>query len=687
MIRIPRAATLAWLVTSGSAWAGGIQSDVATVLDPVEVSGAALAGSADSATQGTVMAAQLENRPLLRSGELLEVVPGLIVTQHSGGGKANQYFLRGFNLDHGTDFSTTVAGMPVNLPTHAHGQGYSDLSFVIPELVSLIRYRKGPYYAEVGDFASAGSAEMQYVDRVDATLVDASLGQDGYQRLLAADSARAGSGTVLYALEYSHQDGPWDVPEDLRRLNGVLRYSLDTDSGHYGVTLMGYDGRWTSTDQIPQRAVADGSLGRYGSLDPSDGGESHRYSLSLDWQRGDDIAATQANAYFIRYALSLFSNFTYFLDDATNGDQFEQADQRSIAGFNLSHEWHGHLAGRHLHQRVGVQLRHDDIGAVGLFHTRERQRLSNTREDEVMQTSGGAFYSADIEWLPWLRSVAGLRADAYRFEVNSSIAANSGTATDHRYSPKLSLIFGPWAKTEFFANAGRGFHSNDARGTTITLDPSDPSLATPAQRVDPLVRTVGYEIGAKTLLVPGLQSSLSLWRLELDSELLFVGDAGNTEPSRPSRREGIEWANYYSPHSGLIFDADAALSRARFTDGDPSGNRIPGSIERTASIGVSLSDLGNFFGGLRLRYFGPRPLIEDNSVRSSSSTLVNLRVGYHLSPSFQLALDAFNLFDREVSDIEYFYESQLAGESAPVEDVHFHPVEPRSLRLSVQGRF
>lgn len=675
------------LVAVGNAVAGGIQSDVTAVLDTVEVSGSALPGSADSATQGIVLAAQLENRPLLRTGELLEVVPGLIVTQHSGDGKANQYFLRGFNLDHGTDFATTVAGMPVNLPTHAHGQGYSDLNFVIPELVSLIRYRKGPYYAVTGDFSSAGSAQMQYVDTLDAVRVDASLGDYGYRRLLGANSSALGSGNLLYALELAQQDGPWDVPENQRRINGVLRYTHDADSGHYGITLMGYDGRWTSTDQIPERAVSAGTLDRYGSLDPSDGGLSHRYSLSLDWQRGDERQATQANAYFIRYGLQLYSNFTYFLDDASNGDQFEQADQRSIAGFNLSHEWHGDLAGRHVHQNVGLQLRYDGIGNVGLYRTRARERLSTTREDEVAQGSAGLHYSADIEWLPWLRSIAGLRADAYRFDVDSSIAANSGTASDHRYSPKLSLVFGPWAQTELFANAGRGFHSNDARGTTITLDPSDPTLSTPAQRVDPLVRSTGYEFGAKTLIVPGLQSSLSLWRLDLDSELLFVGDAGNTEPSRPSRRQGIEWANYYSPRAGLILDADAAWSRARFIDDDAAGDRIPGAIERTASLGVSVEDLAGFFGGLRLRYFGPRPLIEDDSVRSASSTLLNLRAGYVLTPQLRIALDVFNLLDRQVDDIEYFYESRLQGESTGVEDQHFHPAEPRGLRLSMQGRF
>lgn len=664
------------------AQAGGIQTDNVTLLDPIEIRGQVLAGSADSATQGIVTAAQLENRPRLRTGDVLEVVPGLLATQHSGGGKANQYFLRGFNLDHGTDFSTQVLGMPVNMPSHGHGQGYTDLNFIIPELISTLRYRKGPYYAENGDFSSAGSAHIEYVSSLARPLLEIGIGEDSYRRLLGAGSFRAGTGSLLYALELARLDGPWEVPEDLRRINGVLRYSRDNAS----ISFMGYDNRWTATDQIAQRAVQTGGLGRFGSLDASDGGESYRYSLSADWQRSGEQSAYEARAFFVRSSLNLFSNFTYFLDDPVNGDQFEQVDQRNILGFSLNGEWHREWWGRHVHQQVGLQARRDDIGEVGLHRSVQRVRSSTTRDDEVLQSSLGLHYSADVEWLPWLRSVTGLRADFYDFQVDSSIAANSGDAEDHLYSPKLSLIFGPWKNSEIFINAGRGFHSNDARGTTISLDPADPTLSTAANPVDPLVRSQGHELGLKTLLFGNLQSSLSFWRLDLDSELLFVGDAGNTEASRPSRRQGVEFANYYTPIAGVILDADITWSRARFTDGDAAGERIPGAIERTASLGLSI-DRPVWSGGLRLRYFGPRPLIEDNSVRSTTSTLLNLRVGYRLSPNYRLALDAFNLLDREVSDIEYFYESQLAGEAAPMADIHFHPAEPRTLRLSIQGRF
>jgi hypothetical protein len=668
------------------AWAGGTQTASPTVLESQTVSGdaAAAAPTGSSASQGLVTAEQIENRPRLRTGELLELVPGLIVTQHSGDGKANQYFLRGFNLDHGTDFRTTVDGMAVNMPTHGHGQGYTDLNFVIPELVSRIHYKKGTYTAEEGDFSAAGAAELDYFNALDSALASLEFGEDGYRRMLLANSDRISGGDLLVAFEGLRNDGPWDVPEDLRKLNGVLRYTRPLGIGEFTVSGMAYDSRWDSTDQIPRRAVSSGLIGRYGSLDDSDGGESSRYSLSLNWLAAVGNSGWRANAYIVDYDLSLYSNFTYLLDDPVNGDQFEQRDDRRYGGANLVFEHQAELAGVSMHHMLGAQLRYDDIGTVGLYHTVRRQRLSTVREDSVEQASYALYYSNATRWLPWLRSVAGLRGDFYHFDVNADLAANSGSTDDQLLSPKLSLIFGPWADTDFFLNGGYGFHSNDARGATIAVDPSS---GDPVQTVDPLVRARGYEAGVRTRVVPQLQSALTLWRLDIDSELLFIGDAGNTEATRPSQRTGLEFSTYWTPRDGVILDVDAAWSRARFDDNDPAGDRIPGAIERTASAGFVVNDAGRWFGGVRMRYFGGRPLIEDNSVRSSGSTLFNARIGYAITPSIRLALDALNLFDREVSDIDYYYESQLADESTPVEDVHFHPAEPRTLRLQLSASF
>ncbi|AQR72025.1 TonB-denpendent receptor [Janthinobacterium sp. LM6] len=641
-------------------------------------------GTSDAASQGVITNELIVNRPALRTGELLEFVPGLIVTQHSGDGKANQYFLRGFNLDHGTDFATHVDGMPVNMRTHAHGQGYSDLNFLIPELVQRIDYKKGPYFAGEGDFSSAGSARIRLADKLPQGQASVSVGQHGYVRGVVADSAAAGPGTLLYGLEVNRNNGPWDVPENVRKYSGVLRYSQGTPDDGFSVTGMAYRNSWNATDQVPLRAVVSGQIGRFGSLAPSDGGDTSRASLSYAQRRRTENRLFELDAYLIRSQLELNSDFTYFLANPATGDQFQQSERRTVAGVNAAESWSTELAGLPMRNKVGVQARYDRLSPVGLYNTAERVRQSTVREDSVREASIGLYGENTVQWLPWLRSVAGLRYDAYRFKVDSSIAGNSGAANDHVVSPKLSLILGPWSKTEFFVNYGKGFHSNDARGTTQTRLP-DGQAATP---VTPLVPTKGVELGARTEWLPGVQSSLALWRLDIASELLFVGDAGGTEASRASRRHGIEWNNHYIAAPWLLFDLDLAASRSRYTQSDPAGNHIPGAIDKVASFGVTVTDQGPWSGAFQLRYFGPRPLIEDNSVRSASTTLAYARLAYQLNRKTRLSLDVFNLFNKRASDIDYYYASRLPGEGADgVNDRHFHPVEPRSVRLTLSYAF
>ncbi|MCS6860898.1 MAG: TonB-dependent receptor [Abditibacteriales bacterium] len=647
-----------------------------------------LVGIADSATQGTVGSLQLKQRPLLRPGELLETVPGVIITQHSGAGKANQFFLRGFNLDHGTDLAVSLDGMPLNFPTHGHGQGYLDLNFLIPELISGIEYRKGAYSAQQGDFSSAGSVDISYFNRLPSRLLHFNGGSFDFGRLITVGSSK----NFVYGLELFHNDGPWTRPDDYRRFNAVLRYVQGDDRKRFTLTGMGYRGKWHATDQIPQRALDSGLLGRFDAIDPTDGGRTHRYSLSGQWQQRNEDSETRANFYVIDYKLNLFSNFTYFLDHPeTNppgrqGDQFEQADDRTVFGGGVSRRWRTVTFQREAENIVGLQFRHDRINPVGLYNTQNRVRFETVREDRVKQTSFAPYFENRIRWSDTFRTVAGVRWDAYRFNVNSSIPVNSGKTRDSILSPKLTMIVGPHHDTEFYLNLARGFHSNDARGTTITVDPK---TGDPVDRVTPLVRAKMAEIGVRTARIKNLQSTLSLWRLDLDSELLFVGDAGTTEASRPSRRTGMEWTNYYTPNRWLTIDADLAISRARFTDDDPAGNRIPGAIEKTLALGVAVESPSGWFGSVRLRYFGPRPLIEDNSVRSKSSTLVNARLGYKFrNRPLRVTLEIFNLFNRQVSDIDYFYTSRLPGEpAAGVDDIHTHPAEKRSVRLSVQWEY
>ena len=655
------------------------------VLQRVLVAGsrASVLGVADSANAGTVDQKQLAARTVYRPGELLEATPGLIVSQHSGEGKANQFYLRGFNLDHGTDLRTTLDDMPVNQRSHAHGQGWTDLNFLMPELATRLDYRKGPYSAQNGDFASAGSAAVTYANRLAQGIASASIGQNGYARAAIAASPEvnlgSGSGNLLYALEVLHNDGPFRHPDDYQKVNGVLRYSQGYANNGFSVTAMAYRAKWNATDQVPQRAVDAGALARFDTIDATDGGAARRYSLSGVWRRTGSDSSSKASAYLIRNQLDLYSNFTYFKDDPVNGDQFSQPDRRITSGLNASHTWHAHPAGLQSSVTIGAQLQNDNV-FNGLHNTKARRRLSTTREDHVVETSVGLFVDNSTRWTQTFRTVAGLRADHYRFKVASSLAANSGTSNASLLSPSLSLIFGPWKQTDFYVNAGNGFHSNDARGTSSTIDPRSGEAA---GKVPGLVRSRGMEFGVRTEIVPKLQTALSLYRLDFDSELTFVGDAGTTEAGAPSRRIGIEFSNYYKALKWLTVDVDVAFARARSRAFSPQGKHIPGAVEGVGQLALTLSQLGPWSGALRLRYFGPRPLIDNNSVRSKPSTTLNGRIAYQLGKTMKVELEGFNLANRRDSAIDYLYASRLAGEPGARDDIHFHPVESRSARLTL----
>ncbi|WP_420971938.1 TonB-dependent receptor [Bradyrhizobium sp. B120] len=638
-----------------------------------------------AASERQISGDEVNARPVSRVGEVLEAVPGLIVTQHSGEGKANQYFLRGFNLDHGTDLAITVDGMPVNMPTHGHGQGYADINFLIPELIQSMDVRKGPYYADKGDFASAGAVDVNYLDRLSKNIVEITAGSFGYQRAMAAGSTRVGEGTLLAAYEANTYDGPWDVPDEIRKLNGVVRYSQGTATDGFSLTAMAYSNGWNSTDQVAQRAIDQGLIGRYGSLDPTDGGTSSRFSLSGNWAQSSDYGQTKLNAYVIRSSLQLYNDFTYFLDDPVNGDQFSQTDKRTVYGFDASHAADIRIAGIDTQTRVGVQTRYDDIN-VGLFKTAQREILSSVRNDQVQEGSVALWADTTARWTDWLRTTVGIREDYFAGHVLSDTPQNSGNAQAAMASPKAGIVLGPWSKTEFYGNAGFGLHSNDIRGATIAVDPND--KVTPLERVPLLVRSKGAELGIRTKAIDGLNSSLAVFVLDFDSELLFVGDAGTTEPSRPSRRVGVEWTNQYKLLPWMSLDFDLAYTRARFTDYDPVGNFIPGAPSWVASGGVTFSRETGWFGSLRARYFGPRPLIEDDSVRSLSSFIVNARAGYKFDNGMRLQLDVLNLFNAQTNQIEYDYLSRLPGEPIDgVADRHVHPAEPLAVRLTLAATF
>jgi outer membrane receptor protein involved in Fe transport len=497
------------------------------------------------------------------------------------------------------------------------------------------------------------------------------------------------AGNLLVAAEATAYDGPWDVPDRMKKLNGVVRYSSGTADEGMSVTGMAYKNSWTSTDQIARRAVDEGLISRWGTLDPTDGGNSSRYSLSARVSGINALGRSQLEAYAIRSTLTLYNNFTYFLDNPSDGDQFSQGDKRTILGFHGNHTFKGRLGASDSETKVGIQGRFDDID-VALTKTKERATYADIRRDKVREDSIGLYAENTTRLTDWLRTIVGVRHDQFWANVTSDTPANSGNADAAITSPKVGLVLGPFRNNEIFLNAGYGFHSNDVRGVTISVNPHNaPDAGSPADKVPFLVRAKGAEVGWRARPVQGLETSVALFVLDYASELLFVGDAGTTEASRPSRRTGYEWTTTYNPVSWLGFELDIAATRARFTDFDPAGNRVPGAPNMVSSLGVTFGEQLGWFGAVKMRYFGPRPLIEDNSSRSPQTTLVNARLGYRFDNGIRVQLDAFNLFNVKADQITYFYESRLQSDpvGAAIFDQHFHPLEPLSLRLSVAGRF
>lgn len=684
---------------------------IGSVSTSMDVQGRAddLIGIADSATQGTVGAIEIQSRPILRSGEVLETVPGLIITQHAGGGKANQYFLRGFNLDHGTDFAIFLDDMPLNLPSHAHGEGYSDMNTVIPEFVKRLNFEKGPYYADVGNYGSAGSAHLEFFKTLPQNFVHLEGGMYGYWRAVFGGSQRLGLGSVLYGGEAYHDDGPWTHPDNYYKFNGLLTYSQGTDENGFSVTARGYHGNWHSSDQIPVTAIP--LVGFFGALNPSDGGRSQRYSLQSEWHRRSADSETKISAYAFYYDLNLFSDFTYYLTDINRGDQFEQQDKRYVAGLDAHHTIYSQWFDRKVENTFGVQIRNDWIHN-GLYQSEDRLRVdktdfvtgnilpATTQADRFTDTQVGFYAENKIRWTDKFRSVVAMRGDLESFDVTSLVtSANSGTATKVLPSPKASLTFGPWANTEFYTQGGFSFHSNDGRGTTLRLEPvsaDNPYPNTPATPIPALIPTKGGEVGVRTGAIPHLQSTLSLWYLHSASELQQDGDTGGTSASQqPSERYGIEWASYYTPTNHLALDFDLANSKALFTETDsgdaapdsPGGKRVPEAVRLVISSGVALHDYKGFSSSLRLRYFGPRDLTSDGIYRSQSTALLNGEVGYRIGEKWSVSAELLNLLDRRDHDIDYAYTSRITPTATPAFTGVFHPVEPIQVRFALARTF
>ncbi len=700
------------------------------------------------ASQSFSTGAQVNAIPVQRPGEALEVVPGLAVTQHSGEGKANQYWLRGFNLDHGTDLALWLDGMPLNMRTHGHGQGYSDANFLIPELIGSVLSRKGPYNAQDGDFSNAGSVYINYISKLPQGLVQATGGSFGYGRLLGIKSWEHGGGDVLGAVESTIYNGPWERPDSTRKINSVLRWSRGTQEDGMSLTGMAYANRWYSTDQIPQRAVDEGVLSRWGTMNPTDGGDTTRFSLSGRWSEVSGNQYSRVEAYAIHSTLDLYNDFTYFLANPILGDQFRQFDRRTLVGGQALHGVNYTLAGFPAETRLGLQGRYDDI-RVGLQDSFRRTPYDAVRNDHVGEGSVSLWTDTKVKWTPWLTTIAGARLDFYQASVGSLqdyLAAphfpfaganpfflwtgpfNSGSSSAQLISPKASVILGPWEKTELFLNFGRGFHSDDARGTTQIFDTLALSETGSYSRVTPiplLSPSTGAEIGVRTKAIDTLDSSLALFWIDMQSENQFQGDTGTTVFGRPSRRVGIEFNNHWRPLSWVNFDGDLAVVNARYRGfdteqaqlytqllqpdavgfgtflGNAPGNFLVNAVPIVATATFELGEKLGWFGALKYRYLSARALTEDAYLKAPATGTLNIRLGYRWEGGWKFQIDGFNILNSRSDQITYGYGSLirtdplygacLAG-AAPgsvcgvgVMDRHFKPVEPPAFRLTLSG--
>jgi outer membrane receptor protein involved in Fe transport len=647
-------------------------------LDEVVVFGRGerLIGEAHAASEGTVGGADLGVRPLLRVAELLEAVPGLIAAQHSGSGKANQYFLRGFNLDHGTDFAASVDGVPLNLRTHGHGQGYLDINGLIPELVDRIDFRKGPYRADIGDNALAGAAFLSTVKRFDRPFVAIETGDYAWRRAAAGGTLDAGPGQLTMVGQWKGYDGPWELPEKLQHLSGFVKYAAPASFGDWEASLATYDADWHPTEQIPERAIGTSLCAdAFCALDTSATGHTLRHIATLGLH-GQDWRATVYGQY---YNWDMFSDSTYDY-------QIHQWDKRFIYGARGSKDWQLSDA---FTLTAGADSRLDDIQRVRVDHTVQRDLIGALGNHSARETSLAGFAEATWKPVEAVRVMAGLRADWFDFDTRAkqatfldpeddagTVAALDGHATDSIVSPKVALAWTLSESIEAYANWGRGFHSNDSRGVTA----SDP-------RVPGLVRGEGEEIGAR-FQQGAFSLTATYWWLKVDSELKFVGDSNSVEPGASSRRRGYELVSFWRPVPQLAIDASWTVSRARYYGplATPGETHIGGAVESAGELGVSFIH-GPWELSARLRHLGPYPLLEDNSQRASAEEVVNLRAAWKRG-QWMFYGELLNLFDGDGKDVVYWYESFLpAIDAAPTEGRMSRAEEPRSLRVGLRYNF
>ena len=674
-------------------------SDAADVtLPPLEVrSRADLLGVATTASQGTVTQQEIQLRPAYRAGQVLETVPGLVVTVHSGEGKANQFFIRGFNLDHGTDFATFVDDMPVNQPTHAHGQGYTDIHFLLPELAAGLDYTKGPFYANIGDFGALGSAHVRLVDDI-PNQMSVGAGTLGDQNVFMAGTAHFDNGDrLLGALNVGHLNGPWAQPDNYRSYNGVARYIHGDQTNGFDLTAMAYHGSGNLTTDQPVSAYQQGLIGRFGTLDPTDGSFAERASLSGHYYVGGGDWQVTTSAYAIHSRLTLWNDFTHFLVDPVNGDQEQQDETRTTLGGQTVYQRFDTLAGLPTQTDFGLMGRRDNV-YLDRRHDQFRVVLPNCPDspfggglftcnaDRVALGDIGAWVSNTTHWLPWLRTTLGMRVDTYFGSDYSLVTGFSGHTTQTQPQPKGSLIVGPWQQTELYFSVGQGFHSNDLRGVLGTVPAL--GLANPNQATPFMTRITSEEIGIRSDALPHTSLTAAIFREDFASFLTYDADNGVDDAGPPARLDGIEFSAQVRPYDWIEINGDINFTHSRYRVGNLdayglAGLYIPNAPSFIGSFGVIVDNLGNWFGGAELRWLGPYPLVSDNSLRSSGYREVNLEVGYKFTQSLRVRLSVFNLFNTNAAASQYAYQYQVSPTAAPEFGATYHPLEPMSARLTL----
>ncbi|QKS02208.1 TonB-dependent receptor [Sphingomonas sp. CL5.1] len=666
-----------------------------------------LLGQATTASQGVITRSEVELRPIYRVGQLFESIPGLVVTVHSGEGKANQYLIRGYNLDHGTDFSNFIDDMPVNRPTNTHGQGYSDLNFLMPQVVARIDYTKGPYYAAVGDFGAVASSHVSIANDI-PDQVSATIGTEGYQEVFAGGTYRLGeSRRVMAAADLSHYDGPWHPKQDFRKINMILRYSEGSASDGASLTAMYYQSSGGLITDQPERAIEQGLIGRFGTLDPTDHSQSLRYSLSGHIAKPLGAGQWSASLYGIRSTMTLWNNFTHYLDDPVNGDQEGQSEARTTLGGVTEYRQPNDIGAIHIDTVIGLQGRYDTV-FVGRQHTLHRTTVldycSLDQADGSVTTypAVGSYCNADrvhlldlapyaqttIRWTPWLRTVAGFREEFYHASDVSHVTGTSGRGHQWLAQPKASLILGPWSRTELYFSAGRGFHSDDVRGVFGTVPEEGIPLA--GGKTPLLAATSGYEIGLRTDIIPRLMLQLAAFQQDFQSELTYNADTGQDEAGAPSRRKGIEISGQYRPRTWLELNADLAFSRPRYRTSDLAAFGLTEPYIADApnfiySAGILVDKLGPWSGGLQWRRLGTHSLVDGSKYPLDNGySEWNLDVGYRLPHGFKFQISIYNLFDSRDAAADYYYTTRLPGEPAEgIAGFQTHPLEPRSARFTL----